>query len=421
MNSSHFVRKSPGMARKCLMIVIDGMSDRILKDYGKTPLEMANIPNLDLMAKEGLSGLLDVLGIGNRAGSDTAHLAILGYDPHKVYTGRGPLEVAGTGIKIKSGDVSLRCNYATVDENFNLISRTAGQISEGEGTNEFEKILNKIELPVEYEFKNSLSYRCVLHLKGKGLSGNVCDTEPKKEGMPINEVKPRIKSAEAEKTSEILNKFIKESHKILKDHPINLKRAAEGKFPANIIVPRGAGVTPELEDFYGKWKVKGAVVAGIGLIKGLGYLTGMDVINVPTATGYIDSDFMAKGRAAVEALKTHDFVLLHAESTDEPSHDRDVKGKITALERVDEMIGYVMENVSETLIVVLADHTTSTDLGDHTADPTPIVFWGGNFVPDEVSKLTEKEMYKGGIHRINGSNVMPLILDQINKAKKFGA
>ncbi|ODS40217.1 hypothetical protein BEH94_07415 [Candidatus Altiarchaeales archaeon WOR_SM1_SCG] len=406
---------------KSLLIVIDGMSDRILKSYGKTPLEMANIPNLDRMAKEGLCGILDVLGVGKRAGSDTAHLSLLGYDPYKFYTGRGPLEVAGAGIKLKEGDVSLRCNYATTDENFNLISRTAGQISEKEGTGELEKILNEIELPIDYEFKNSLGYRCVLHLRGSGLSGNVCDSEPKKEGMKINEVKPTEYSREAEFTSKIINKFINNSYKILKDHPINLKRAGEGKLPANIIVPRGAGETPELENFYEKWKLKGAVIAGIGLIKGLGYLTGMDVMHIPTATGYIDSDFMAKGKAAVNALKDHDFVLLHAESTDEPSHDKDVKGKITALERVDEMIGYLMENVSDTLIVVLADHTTSTDLGDHTADPTPIVLWGGNFIPDDVSKLTEKEMYKGGIHRIRGSDVMPLILDQINKTKKFGA
>jgi len=403
------------------MIVIDGMSDRILRDYGKTPLEMANIPNLDRMAKEGLCGQLDVLGVGRRAGSDTAHLAILGYDPHKVYTGRGPLEVAGTGIKLKPGDVSLRCNYATVDDNFNLISRTAGQISESEGTMEFEKILNEIKLPVEYEFRNSLSYRCVLHLRGIGLSGDVCDAEPKREGEALNKIKPTKEGREAEKTSEILNKFIEESNRVLKNHPINLKRIKEGKFPANVIISRGAGRTPELENFYDKWKMKGAVVAGIGLIKGLGFMTGMDVINVPTATGYIDSDFMAKGRAAIKALNDHDFVLLHVEGTDEPSHDRDVKGKITALERVDEMIGYVMDNVSDTLIVVLADHTTSTDLGDHTADPTPLVLWGGDSVPDEVSKLTEKEMYKGGLHRIAGRDLMPLILDQTNRAKKFGA
>ncbi len=406
---------------KALLIVIDGMSDRILKEYKKTPLEMANIKNLDRMAKEGLCGLMDSLGIGKRAGSDTAHLAILGYNPYEVYTGRGPIEVAGTGIKLEEGDVSLRCNYATTDENFNLISRTAGQISEKEGTPEFEKILNEINLGIEYEFKNSLGYRCVLHLRGNGLSCNVCDAEPKREGMKINEVKPTIKSDAAEKTAGILNKFIKESNRVLKDHPINQKRINEGKLPANIIVPRGAGDTPKLENFREKWKVKGAVIAGIGLIKGLGYLTGMTVINIPTATGYIDSDFMAKGKAAVTALEDHDFVLLHTEGTDEPGHDKDVKGKITALERIDEMIGYLMENTKDTLIVVLADHTTSTDLGDHTADPTPIMLWGGDAVPDEVSKLTEKEMYKGGLHRISGSDVMPIILDQINMVKKFGA
>ena len=407
---------------KSLMIIIDGMADRELKAYKgkskKTPLEIANIPNLDQMAKEGLCGLLDSLGIGKRAGSDTAILSILGYDPYDVYTGRGPLEVAGTKIKFKEDDICLRCNYATVNDDFVLLDRTAGHISEG--TEYLEKTLNEIDLGVEFKLKNSAGYRCVLLLRDDDLSPSVEDATTE-EGKKIEEIKPLDDDRGSIKTAKVLNEFIKKSYEILKDHPVNSKRKEEGKMPANIILPRGAGVIPRLENFYEKYGLRGAVVSGIGLVKGMGHLAGMDIIDVPEATGHIDSDFMAKGKAALEALKTHDFVLLHIEGTDEVSHDKNVKEKIMVLERVDEMIGYISRHVEDTLVTILADHTTSTDLGDHTADPAPIVLWNGDFITDKVREFTEREMYRGGLHRIRGMDVIPVILDQINKSKKFGS
>ncbi len=407
---------------KSLMIIIDGMADRELKAYKdkskKTPLEIANIPNLDQMAKEGLCGLLDSLGIGKRAGSDTAILSILGYDPYDVYTGRGPLEVAGTKIKFKEDDICLRCNYATVNDDFVLLDRTAGHISEG--TEYLEKTLNEIDLGVEFKLKNSAGYRCVLLLRDDDLSPSVEDATTE-EGKKIEEIKPLDDDRGSIKTAKVLNEFIKKSYEILKDHPVNSKRKEEGKMPANIILPRGAGVIPRLENFYEKYGLRGAVVSGIGLVKGMGHLAGMDIIDVPEATGHIDSDFMAKGKAALDALKTHDFVLLHIEGTDEVSHDKNVKEKIMVLERVDEMIGYISRHVEDTLVTILADHTTSTDLGDHTADPAPIVLWNGDFITDKVREFTEREMYRGGLHRIRGMDVIPVILDQINKSKKFGS
>ena len=243
---------------KALMIIIDGMADRELKEYKgkskKTPLGIANIPNLDQMAKEGLCGLLDSLGIGKRAGSDTAILSILGYDPYEVYTGRGPLEVAGSKIEFMEGDICLRCNYATANDDFVLLDRTANHISEG--TEYFEKILNEIDLEVEFKFKNSAGYRCVLILRDDTLSPNVKDAITE-DGKKIGDIKPLDDTAGSIKTAKVLNEFIRKSYEVLKDHPVNSKRKEEGKIPANIILPRGAGVIPKLENFYERYGLNG--------------------------------------------------------------------------------------------------------------------------------------------------------------------
>ncbi|MFX0135447.1 MAG: 2,3-bisphosphoglycerate-independent phosphoglycerate mutase, partial [Candidatus Hodarchaeota archaeon] len=336
-------------AKKALMIIIDGVADRPVQALGgKTPLEVTKTPNLDLVAKEGICGLLDSLAPGKKGGSDTSIMAILGYDPYKIYTGRGPIEVAGVGIKLKKGDVSLRCNYSTVDENMTILNRTADYVREG--TDELKKALNEdISLSnpgVKFQFRNSADYRCVFHLRGEGLSANITDADPYHEGERILEVKPIDGSVEAKKAAILVNEFIKKSYEVLNNHPVNIKRKKEGKPPANVIVPRGSGETPEMEDFYHKWKIRGACIAGIGLIKGLGYLSGMEVLNVKGATGYIDTDYLAKAKAALKALESNDFVILHIEGTDEVSHDKKFKEKIKAIEKTDNMVGYLLENLS---------------------------------------------------------------------------
>ncbi|MFX0162356.1 MAG: 2,3-bisphosphoglycerate-independent phosphoglycerate mutase [Candidatus Hodarchaeota archaeon] len=415
------------MQGKCLMIVIDGMADRPLFALGgKTPLEVAEIPNMHKIAKEGMCGMLDALGPGKRAGSDTANLAILGYDPYKVYTGRGPIEAAGTGLSLKPEDISLRCNYATINENFTLINRTADYIRED--TEALEKVINeRINLSdpsVEFIFRNSADYRCVLVLRGDDLSPHVSDVDPEELEKKLLEARPTNNNEEAKKTAALVNEFVKKTYAVLKDHPVNIARQQANKSPANIIMPRGAGKTPVLESFYSKWKLKGACIAGIGLIKGIGYLAGMDIINVKGATGYIDTNYEGKGNVAVTALKDHDFVLLHIEATDEVSHDKDYKAKITALEKTDKMIQTILSKIPpKTLIIILSDHTTSTEIAEHTANPTPIIMWGADLgvFQDFAEKCTEKETSKGMLGRIKGTDVMPIILDLINRSKKFGA
>lgn len=411
---------------RAIMIIIDGIADRPMKELGsKTVLEVANIPNLHRVAKNGILGIFDPLNMpGRRAGSDTATLSILGYDPYKIYTGRGPIEVAGTGIKLKKGDVSLRCNYCTVDENFVLLNRTADYIREG--SEELETALNnQIELSepdVQFIFRNAADYRCVLHFRGADLSPNISDTDPWKEGAKVLDSKAIDGKSESIKTSKLVNEFVRKSYEVLNNHPVNENRRKIGKPPGNLIMPRGAGDTPTFENFNEKWNLKGACIAGISLIKGLGALMGMDIIEVPGATGYIDSDFMAMGRKAIENSSEYDFILVHMEGTDEVAHDGMLKEEIETLEKVDLMIGWVYDHLPEdTFLVVLSDHTTSTELGKHTADPPPIMITGPTIFKDDAIKFTEREARKGMLHRIRGNDIIPILLDYMDRTKKFGA
>lgn len=215
---------------KCIILIIDGMADRPTKenDY-KTPLQAAKTPNMDKIAEEGINGIMDPISPGIRVGSDTAHLSILGYDPYKVYTGRGPFEAAGVGVDVKPGDIAFRCNFATVDENFVVLDRRADRIREG--TDKLAETINsmKLEEDVEIIFKESTGHRAVLVLRGENLSDKITDADPKVENKRVKDVKPLDDSFEAKFTASILNKFVKNSYKLLEKHPINLKRIKEGK------------------------------------------------------------------------------------------------------------------------------------------------------------------------------------------------
>ena len=410
---------------KALIIVGDGIADRPIPELnGKTPLEAANIPNMNKLAQMGISGLMDPVAPGVRAGSDIAHLSIFGYNPFEVYTGRGPIEAVGAGIELKENDVALRCNFATADDNFRLIDRTAGFIREG--GEELAQALNQIQFEsakgVQLIFKVSADYRAVLVLRGRGLSSKVTDCYPRI-GEPLNEIQPINRTKIAYKTARILNEFLKKSHEILKTHPVNQARIQTGKPVANVILTRGAGKLPKVEPFSQKYGLKGACIAGVGLIKGVFKLLGFDVIDVPGATGYIDTDVNAKAQAALEALKTNEVVLIHIEGSDEVSHEGMLEAKIKMIERIDSMVGKILEQVSldETYVVLLSDHTTPILVRDHTADPVPVTICGPGVRKDGVQAFNEKAVVMGGLNRIRGSDFIPILLDLMGKAKKFGA
>ncbi|MHA1632019.1 MAG: 2,3-bisphosphoglycerate-independent phosphoglycerate mutase [Candidatus Freyarchaeota archaeon] len=400
---------------KAIVIIGDGMADRPLRELNHlTPLEAAEVKNMDRLASCGVSGLLYSTWPGVAPESDLANLTILGYNPYDVYAGRGGFEAAGAGIQLGEGDVAFRCDFATVNEDFVIVDERAGRIREGAA--ELASALQDIRLKtlpeVEVIFRQTLGFKGVLALRGGGLSTNVVTPSPKA-GRRADLIKPLGNSAEAKRTCEALNEIVRSSHLLLRGHPVNQRRRSEGKPEANVIIPWGGGKAPHLQPFHEKHKLKAACVAAVSLIKGMAKLTGMTVIDVPGATGEIDTDTTAKANAALEAIKSHDIVFVHVEGPDEASHDGDVHGKISIIRKIDSMVGLILEhiNLEETCLVLLADHATSTELRRHTEDPTPITMAGAGIPPDGVSRYSEKAARNGSLGRISHKDVMPILLD----------
>ncbi len=398
---------------KIVFIVFDGLADRPIKELGnKTPLEVADKPNLDKLAKRGINGLLDIISPGKRIGSDVAHLSILGYDPYKYYTGRGPLEASGIGLELNSDDVAFRANFATVSEDFTVIDRRAGRISEG--TEELEKAINEIDIGVDFIFKASVAHRGVLVLRGKGLSDKVSDTDPHEVGVKVMEAKPLENTAEAKRTAEIINEFTRKVYEVLNNHRVNVERVRKGKLKANMILLRGAGRTPCFEPFKERYGINGACIAKTAIIKGIARLLGMEVIDSR-------EDFMERGKQVFEALERNDFVLLNIKEPDEAGHDGNYERKIKIIEEADKMIGMFLDYVEENYLVVLSDHTTPVSFRDHTGDEVPILIAGPEVRSDDVTTFSERSVYKGYLNRIRALDLMTYMLNLTNRLEKYGA
>ncbi|WP_048187824.1 2,3-bisphosphoglycerate-independent phosphoglycerate mutase [Methanobacterium paludis] len=407
---------------KGIIMIIDGMGDRPLKELGyKTPLEAAKTPNMDKMAKMGINGIMDPIKPGIRAGSDTSHISILGYDPYQVYTGRGPFEAAGVGVDVMPGDIAFRCNFSTADANGTITDRRAGRIRNG--TEEIAKTINSMDIDenVEIIFKESTGHRAVLVLRGNGLSDNVSDADPKHEGKPPKEVLPLDNTEEAKKTADVLNRFIEESYNMLKDHPVNLKRIEKGKNPANIIIPRGAGAVPHVQPFGEKYGLKAACIAETGLIKGIGKIAGMDLVDIDGATGGVDTNIENIKKGIMEtASKDYEFMLINIDGADEAGHDGEMDDKVKFIEKVDDVVGEMMQ-IDDLYFILTADHSTPISVMDHTGDPVPIVIKGPEVRVDDVEEFNERAATKGGLCRIRGRNLMDILMDLMNKSTKFGA
>ncbi|WP_424358245.1 2,3-bisphosphoglycerate-independent phosphoglycerate mutase [Methanocella sp. MCL-LM] len=405
------------VASKILLIVLDGASDRPVN--GTTPLAHAVTPNMDALAFGGISGIMDTIAPGIRPGSDTSHLAILGYDPYKYYTGRGPFEAAGVGIEVKGGDIAFRCNFATV-EGGKVTDRRAGRI---EDTDELAKAINeKVKVPgVEVIFKRSTGHRAALVLRGKGLSAAITDTDPKKEGLPVKECHATDDSPEAKRTAEIVNSVSKQVLEAIDQSPVNVERRKKGLPAGNVILIRGAGEVPHIPPFPEKHGMKAAVVANAGLIIGIGKMCGLEHLTVSGMESMEPVKRIGvKVNKALEALQTHDFVLLNIKGADEAGHDGSFERKVKFLEAVD-VAFEPLKSLKDTLIIVTVDHSTPVTLKDHSADPVPILMNGPGVRVDEVQRYTELVAHKGGLCRIRGMDVMNIAMDLINRTKKFGA
>ena len=408
---------------KGIIFVIDGMGDRPMKELGgKTPLESARTPSMDKMVTEGITGIMDTIRPGVRPGSDTAHLTLLGYDPYEVYTGRGPFEAAGVDVDVQPGDVAFRCNFSTADEDLTITDRRAGRIEVG--TDKISETINqmKIDDNVEVIFKESTGHRAVLVLRGEGLSDQITDADPKHEGHKPKVVKPLDDTKEAKYTADVVNQFVEKSYEMLKDHPVNLERIENGENPANIVIPRGVGAVPEVESFEEKYGLKAACVAETGLIQGIGKLAGMDIIQIPGATGGIHTDIDSVHKHIIDTVKSdkYDFILVNVDGADEAGHDGDTIGKRDFIEKIDPIMKD-LDEMDDIVLFVTADHSTPVSVMDHTGDPVPVFIKAPGLRVDDVTEYGERAAAKGGLCRIRGSDVMYIIRDLMNVIAKFRA
>ncbi|MDH5686102.1 MAG: 2,3-bisphosphoglycerate-independent phosphoglycerate mutase [Hadesarchaea archaeon] len=401
---------------KALMLICDGMADRPVPELGNlTPLEAAQKPNMNGIARRGICGLMDTIAPGVPPGSDTAHLALLGYDPFEVYTGRGPFEAAGAGIDLRAGDIAFRVNYATIDEKLIVKDRRAGRIQD---TKQLEVSIQRIKLSgTQILFKSTVAHRATLVIRGKGLSHEVSDSDPHKTDTKVLRVKAL--SSKAAKTAKLLNEFSRKAYKVLKNHPLNQKRSKQGLPQANYLLLRGAGVAPHLEPLQQKYGFKSACVAAAALVKGVCRMAGMEIIEVPGATGGVNTDLNAKAKAALRALENHELVLLHVKGFDEASHDGNHNAKVKLIERTDAMLGQLIDKTDYIMLTI--DHTTPVSVHDHTGDPVPIVISGPAVRADDVRNYDERSTAKGGLGRIRGKYLLPILADLMGKSKKFGA
>ncbi|MCS7129900.1 MAG: phosphoglycerate mutase, partial [Archaeoglobaceae archaeon] len=283
-----------------LMFIIDGLPDRPMKN--KTPLSVAKKPNLDKIAEIGINGIMDTISPGVRPGSDTSHLALLGYDPYKFYSGRGPIEAYGVGIDLKPGDLAFRANFATVVGNGSIfdkvvVDRRAGRI---ENTEELVKALNEIDLSLDFEVARATGHRAVVVFR-EAFSADLSDTDPKVVGEKVKKCKPLAESAS--KVAEVVNEFMQKAHEVLEKHSINAERELKGLPKANAILLRGSGVMKEIPSFKGKYGLKLTVISATALIKGVGRMVGGEVFTPKGATGNKKTDIGAKIESALDFLK----------------------------------------------------------------------------------------------------------------------
>lgn len=386
---------------KHIIILGDGMADWPIKSLGnKTLLQYAKTPYMNMLAKMGRTGMLRTVADGFHPGSEVANMSVMGYNLPKVYEGRGPLEAASIGVDLKEGEMAMRCNLVCIDGDI-LKNHSSGHIST-EDADILIKYLQENLGDERVRFYTGVAYRHLLVIKGGNK--NIDCTPP--HDVPLKPFRPlmvKAQTQEAEETARLINDLILKSQELLSNHPLNLKRMAEGKDPANSIWPWSPGYRPKMEPLSVTFPSikKGAVISAVDLINGIGYYAGLRRIQVEGATGLYDTNYENKVAAALEALKTDDFVYLHIEASDEAGHEGDVDLKLLTIENLDSRaVGPIYEAVKDwaepVAIAVLPDHPTPCDLRTHTNEPIPFLIWYPGIEPDGVQTYDEVACQEGG-------------------------
>lgn len=394
---------------KILMIVLDGAGDL----GEKTPYETAKKPNMDSLAEKGACGLLDI-GYKSIPESDFGYLNLLGFYSGGTYPGRGYLEALGLGMKeINESDICIRGNFATIGSNGNILDRRAGR--DESGLEELAASIDGVEIGgVHFFVRRSTDHRVVVVMRPLSeiikLSENIESNDPRIEGVPVLQFKP--KTLEAKFTASILNRFVFTTNKILSGRAINKER----KFPANVLLLRGFGKKKKIETFKKKYNMSSCCIGGIAIVRGVASFLGMDMLTVRGATGYPDTNLEGKFERAAEALEKYDFVLLHINGTDILSHDGKREEKAKFIEKIDKNLGAALKTIDmkNTVVIITSDHRTASDPSykqyRHTKNPVPVLISGNGIKPGISRKFDEKSCEKGFL--IKGNDLVPFVLGQ---------
>lgn len=400
---------------KYIIILGDGMADEPIGSLGgRTPLQAASKPSIDRVAALGRSGMLATVPAGFAPGSEIANLSVLGYDLPKVFEGRGSLEAASMGVRIEDGEMAMRCNLLTIEQG-RIKNHSAGHITSEEAA-ELIVFLQKELGGGDANFFPGVSYRHLLKLKGGDK--RIATTPPHDvPGTPYRDVLVRALVPEAEATAVRINELIERSQELLKDHPVNRARVAAGKEPANSIWPWSPGYRPRMETLMQRYGIRdGVVISAVDLIKGIGVYAGLTPIDVEGATGLYTTNYEGKARAALDALRTHDFVFLHIEASDEAGHEGDAELKVRTIEYLDSrVVKTILDEISgwdePVSMAILPDHPTPCALRTHTAKPVPFTIYRTGMPGDGVQRFDEQSAQAGSYGNLSGDEFMNLFID----------
>lgn len=404
---------------KYIIVLGDGMADEPLAAYGgKTPLQMADKPAIDSLAKNGRTGQLITVPEDMHPGSEIANMSVMGYDVHTVFEGRGVLEAASIGVKLEENDLALRCNLICIEDE-KIKNHSAGHISNSEAY-ELIEFLNKRLANDIIRFYPGVSYRHLLVIKG-GKKQLDCTPPHDVPGQPFRPYMVKPEEAGAADTAKLLNYLILRSQAFLADHPVNLKRKEVGKDIANSIWPWSPGYKPQMPTFKELHGIEtSAVISAVDLIQGIGIYAGMDVIKVDGATGLYDTNYEGKAQATIHALKDHDLVYLHVEASDEAGHEGNVELKTRTINYLDaRVVKYLVEETAKmeepVTIAVLPDHPTPCATKIHTRDAVPFIIYRPGETPDNAQFYDEFEVKKGSYGLLKGKEFMAALLGKVNK------
>jgi 2,3-bisphosphoglycerate-independent phosphoglycerate mutase len=398
---------------KYIIVVGDGMADYPVPELGnKTPLQVAYKPNMDSVAAKGQSGLIKTVPDELSPGSETAICSLLGYDPRKYCASRGPLEAPARGLKLGENDAAYRCNLITEKDGV-IVDYSAGHITTEESSKLIASINKAFGKLGKIEFYSGLDYRHFLILRNFPKPELTQCTPPHDAiGVSVSAVLPKAKSAEAEKTARLLRELINRSGGILRTHPVNIAREKAGKNPGNLIWPWGGGKKPSMPTLKEKYGLKAAVISAVDLVKGIGTYAGMEIINVPGATGLNNTNYEGKADATLKALEDNDLVFVHVEAPDEAGHLRDYALKVKTIEDLDKrLLGRILNGLTEPYAIAISpDHPTPIRIGTHSRDPVPFAIKSPFLKPDGVKKFDEFSARNGAFGLVEHDYLISLLI-----------